>query len=70
MTPAQAALLRKLRDEGPQRATEDHESVSLFLYDEGFIWLEWPDIWMDHITPAGIAALEAYERGKGDGLCR
>lgn len=66
MTPAQAAWLKKLRDEGPHRGPEDHESVSLSLYDEGFIWLEWPDIWMDHITPAGIAALEVHDRNEDE----
>lgn len=62
MTRAQAAWLQKLRDEGPQMATEAQDDISLSLYDAGLTRSEWPDIWTDHITPAGLAALEAYER--------
>jgi hypothetical protein len=58
MTPAQAAWLRKLRDEGPQKCKT--------VADEGALRLGWTDAsdygWPWHmITPAGLAALAAYE---------
>ena len=60
MTEAQAAWLRKLRDEGPQNGKIDHSSAMISLR-EG--WAA-PDEagWPYHmITPAGLAALAKHE---------
>lgn len=64
MTPAQAAWLRKLRDEGPH--------VAYRIGRTGYLcrikgWAAWADdafetqIWLEHITPAGLAALAEHE---------
>ncbi len=60
MTHAQAAWLRKLKDEGPQ-STFPPAGIS-----RDAIMREWADMLdeYDFITPAGIAALQAYERNK------
>lgn len=65
MTPAQAAWLRKLRDEGPQIISLSNFGAAAHCY-----WNRWTDDCedlpeFDRITPKGIAALEAYERGEG-----
>lgn len=63
MTEAQAAWLRKLRDEGPQNGKIDHGSAMVSLRK---VWAA-PDEdgWPYHkITPEGLAALALYENGE------
>jgi hypothetical protein len=58
MTPAQAAWLRKLRDEGEQYLSNERYAIDADrkgYVDKGSTAL------MDRITPAGLAALAAYE---------
>lgn len=60
MTPAKAALLRKLRDEGPQ--------LGCSLPDYGSTgWIERRGLGFMRrfITPAGLAALAEHEKGEG-----
>ena len=65
MTPSQAAWLRKLRDEGPQSIgvlfADYSQAVGCLAAD----WTDWTGDPDDHetITPAGLAAMDAYERG-------
>lgn len=67
MTPAQAAWLRKLRDEGPQQtrfrfANFWHQVMGYSItawFDMGVKRRHW---WTHMITPAGLAALEAHEK--------
>lgn len=64
MTPAQAAWLRKLRDEGPHVAY-DIKKTGYFCRANG--WAAWADDpletgdFRESITVAGLAALAAHE---------
>ena len=64
MTPAQAAWLRKLKDEGPQGTFHLH-GTDLTEIDacQNSGWTRTVNHIGRCITPKGIAALEAYERG-------
>lgn len=64
MTPAQAAWLRKLRDEGPQGTFHLH-NTDLTEIDrcQNHGWTKTANHIGRFITPAGLAALEAHERG-------
>ncbi len=75
MTPAQAEWLRKLKDEGPHRHVR-HEWMQMRRTKQSafIVWgpegygmspLDAPPdaVWLARITPAGLAALEAHERG-------
>ncbi|MDI9407794.1 MAG: hypothetical protein QM523_00940 [Candidatus Pacebacteria bacterium] len=78
MTEAQAAWLRKLRDEGPRRPWHHEWEHMRRTWEAGFCEFGphgkerteplscMPDIpWLAAITPAGLAALSAYdEKGK------
>ena len=67
MTKAQAAWLRKLRDEGPQAAKGIGKTGYYCRVNE---WSAWDGLahetgdWRERITPAGIAALAAHEEAK------
>lgn len=66
MTPAQAAWLRKLRDEGPSKPN-GLEWIETWKAEKGGLCDHDPNTWAQckkTITPAGLAALEAYERNK------
>ena len=58
MTEAQAAWLRKLRDEGKQSFAWTYEARD--TAKAGWTESDPPAIW-ERITPAGIAALAAHE---------
>lgn len=65
MTPAQAAWLRKLRDEGPQPPVvwaNPAISISCMMQEWSVSHHETTHD-LETITPAGLAALEAYEKG-------
>jgi hypothetical protein len=59
MTEAQAAWLRKLRDEEPIGAF--NLMLWVACYGAGWIGYAHPDSGRSAITPAGLAALAAYE---------
>jgi hypothetical protein len=60
MTPAQAAWLRKLRDEGMQPLPKTKTRACRVCWLNG--WSMWHEASGHHsITPAGLAALAAYE---------
>lgn len=63
MTTAQAAWLRKLRDEGPQRwVGQLHQSAWEQCFDAGWADFQIGDD-IDFITPAGLAAIDEHDRG-------
>ena len=65
MTEAQAAWLRKLRDEGPQKRPHGGlASVARKAFLAGLVEWDTPGV-SDRITPAGLAALQQHEEGKG-----
>lgn len=62
MTPAQAAWLQEVRFDAQKRAG-DFPVVALHMLAMG--WLRADLHGCLAVTPAGLAALEAYERGDG-----
>lgn len=63
MTEAQAAWLRKLRDEGPQ----EHQKLQFFGITNRTGWVESIGLgWRRRrITPAGLAALAEHDAARG-----
>ncbi len=59
MTPAQAAWLRKLRDEGPQPFAWTTPASK--CWGQGWTESDKPRDAIESITPAGLAALTEYE---------
>lgn len=66
MTPAQAAWLRKLRDEGPQGTFHMH-GLDMTEIDacQNKGWTRTVNHVGRVITPAGIAALEEWDQAQG-----
>ena len=61
MTKAQAAWLRKLRQ---QPMTQGGNENAAAVYCVMNLWSRTNEYGVDEITPAGIAALAAHEEGK------
>ncbi len=60
MTPAQAAWLRKLRDEGPQHRAAGRNTTVNICQSKRWTFTRSVDFIRD-ITPEGLAALAAHE---------
>ena len=60
MTEAQAAWLRKLRDEGQQHKLIAPKAVDCLAIKAGLVDIE-PYRFFRFITPAGLSALAEYE---------
>lgn len=61
MTEAQAAWLRKLRDEGPQNGWKCITEKALPCFSAGWTKNAEGKPHLDQITPAGLAALAEHE---------